>query len=165
MAWVGDRQMAVQKVTQITGIQTQALKLTCVRDVTSLLGLHVWMYEWITFYFRVSVHCNGQSMKKQGSVEFTFIQTHKQSNVHRIGKGGCRCGGSRKKFKFECFIFPTEMHDVVYNLYVAPLWEEGGQRSIAYRSIHLNTKHKYMNTVSYRYIIVEYYMILTTTRK
>ena len=163
MEWVRDRQMAVPKVTQITCIQTQALKLTCVRDVTSLSGLYVWVYEWITFYFRVAVYCNAQSMKKHGSVEFTFIQTHKQSSAHRMTKRGCRCGGAKKKFK--CFIFPTEIHDVVYNLYVAPFWKEGGQRSIAYRSVHLHTKHKYKNTVNYRYIIIEYYMMLKTARK
>ena len=41
------------------------------------------------------------------------------------------------KFKFTCFIFPTEVHDIIYNLYVVRFWREGGQRGIAYRAVHL----------------------------
>ena len=41
------------------------------------------------------------------------------------------------KFKFKCFIFPTEVHDLIYNLYVVRFWREGGQRSIAYGAVHL----------------------------
>ena len=72
---------------------------------------------------------------------------------------------SSSKFKFNCFIFLTEMHDIIYNLYVVRFWREGWQTSIAYRAVHLNTKHKDMNTVNYRYNTVEYYMILKTARK
>ena len=34
----------------------------------------------------------------------------------------------------KCFIFPTEIHDIVYSLYVVRFWREGGQRSIANRA-------------------------------
>ena len=50
------------------------------------------------------------------------------------------------RFKFKCFIYPTEVHDIIYNLYIVRFWREGGQRSIAYRAVHLNTKtliHEY----------------------
>ena len=50
------------------------------------------------------------------------------------------------EFKFKCFIYPTEVHDIIYNLYVVRFWREGGQRSIAYRAVHLNGKtliHEY----------------------
>ena len=50
------------------------------------------------------------------------------------------------KFKFKCFIYPTEVYDIIYNLYAVRFWREGGQRSIAYRAVHLNTKtliHEY----------------------
>ena len=53
---------------------------------------------------------------------------------------------SNFKFKFKCFIYPTEVHDIIYNLYVVRFWREGRQRSIAYRAVHLNTKtliHEY----------------------
>ena len=69
------------------------------------------------------------------------------------------------KFKFKCVIFPTVMHDVIYNLYVVRFWSEDGQISMAYWAVNLNTNHKCMNTVNYRYITVEYYMILKTARK
>ena len=32
---------------------------------------------------------------------------------------------TRDKFKFKCFIFPTEIHDIIYNLYVVRFWREG----------------------------------------
>ena len=66
-----------------------------------------------------------------------------------------------------CVLFSQQkfIHDIIYNLYVVHFWREGGQRSIAYWAVHLNTKHKYMNTVNHRYITVEYYMILKTARK
>ena len=40
------------------------------------------------------------------------------------------------KFKFKCFIYPTEVHDIIYNLYVVHFWRESGQRNIAYRAVH-----------------------------
>ena len=36
---------------------------------------------------------------------------------------------------FKCFIFPTEIHDMIYNLYVVSFWREGRQRSIAYQAV------------------------------
>ena len=54
--------------------------------------------------------------------------------------------GFKFKFKYKCFIFPTEVHDIIYILYVVRFWREGGQRGIAYRAVHLNTKtqiHEY----------------------
>ena len=53
---------------------------------------------------------------------------------------------------FKCFIYPTEVHDIIYNLYVVRLRREGGQRSIAYRAVHLNTKtliHEYCKLLIY----------------
>ena len=41
------------------------------------------------------------------------------------------------KFKIKCFIFPTEIHNIIYNVYVVHSWREGGERSIAYRAVHL----------------------------
>ena len=67
--------------------------------------------------------------------------------------------------KLSSFIFPTVIHDVIYNLYVVRFWREDGQRSIAYWAVNLNANHKCMNTVNYLYIKVEYYMILKTARK
>ena len=60
--------------------------------------------------------------------------------------------------------FSTETHDIFYNLYVR-FWRVGGQRSIAHRAVHLNIKHKCMNTVNYWYITVECDIILKTARK
>ena len=51
-----------------------------------------------------------------------------------------------KSSQVKCIIFPTEVHDIIYNLYLVRFWMEGGQRSIAYRAVHLNTKtqiHEY----------------------
>ena len=48
-------------------------------------------------------------------------------------------------FQFKCFIFPTEIHDIIYNLYVARFWREGGQSSIAYPAVRL----KRLNIVVY----------------
>ena len=64
-----------------------------------------------------------------------------------------------------CSIVPTEIHDIIYNFHIVRFWGQDGQRSKAYRAVHLNTKHKYMNTVKYRYITIEYDMILKTARK
>ena len=67
------------------------------------------------------------------------------------------------KFKFKCFIYPTEVHDIIYNLYVVRFWREGGQRSIAYRAVHLNTKtliHGYCKLSIYHCRILIYFCSL-----
>ena len=46
-----------------------------------------------------------------------------------------RCYIRSLVFKLKCFIYPTEVHDVIYNLYVVRFWREGEQRSIAYRAV------------------------------
>ena len=68
-----------------------------------------------------------------------WICEHNKTNVyHDIS---IQYGQERHyfKFKFKCFIFPTEVHDIIYNLCVVHFWREG-------RAVHLNTKtqiHEY----------------------
>ena len=46
-----------------------------------------------------------------------------------------RCYIRSLVFKLKCFIYPTEVHDIIYNRYVVRFWTEGEQRSIAYRAV------------------------------
>ena len=60
------------------------------------------------------------------------------------------------EFKFKCFIYPTEVYDIIYNLYVVHFWREGVQRSIAYRAVHLE---KMLQKMLHRFQMNAVYML------
>ena len=47
------------------------------------------------------------------------------------------------QIQVQVFIFPTEIHNIIYNLYVIRFWREGGERNIAYRAVHLKDMGKF----------------------